>query len=214
MPILSRDVRKTVEREFTQLKRQVSIELFTQEMECSSCREERQLMEELAEMTSRITVNVSDFLANGSLVRKYEVERVPVAVVVSKQETAVRFYGIPSGYEFQALMETVKAASSERPPVSEEFSAFLQTLSRQVTVQVFVAPTCPYCPAMALLAAKAGLACRHVKADIVNIHEFPHLAVKHQVSGVPMSVINGSVVVAGAVSERAFMDKMKEAVGN
>jgi predicted DsbA family dithiol-disulfide isomerase len=47
---------------------------------------------------------------------------------------------------------------------------------------------------------------------MVEAIEFPHLAVKYQVQGVPRTVINEQVHIEGAAPEIMLMQKLKEAV--
>lgn len=51
-----------------------------------------------------------------------------------------------------------------------------------------------------------------IRADMVEAIEFPHLAVKYQVQGVPRTVINEKVHIEGAAPEIMLMQKLKEAV--
>ena len=52
-----------------------------------------------------------------------------------------------------------------------------------------------------------------VTADMVEATEFPHLAQKYQVMGVPRSVINETVHQEGAAPEPMFLERLKEAAG-
>lgn len=47
-----------------------------------------------------------------------------------------------------------------------------------------------------------------VTADVVEVSEFPHLAQKYQVMGVPKTVFNETVSVEGGVPESAFIAKL------
>jgi predicted DsbA family dithiol-disulfide isomerase len=51
-----------------------------------------------------------------------------------------------------------------------------------------------------------------VRADMVEAIEFPHLANKYQVFGVPRTVINDKVHQEGAVPEPILLAKLLEAV--
>jgi predicted DsbA family dithiol-disulfide isomerase len=51
-----------------------------------------------------------------------------------------------------------------------------------------------------------------VRADMVEAMEFPHLATKYQVSGVPRTVINETTHIVGAVPEPTLMEKLREAL--
>ena len=50
-----------------------------------------------------------------------------------------------------------------------------------------------------------------IRADMVEAIEFPHLANKYSVYGVPRSVFNETVHLEGAVPEPLFLQKLLEA---
>ena len=52
-----------------------------------------------------------------------------------------------------------------------------------------------------------------IRADMVEAIEFPHLANKYGVQGVPRTVINDKVHQEGAAPEPMVLAKMLEAVG-
>jgi predicted DsbA family dithiol-disulfide isomerase len=55
-------------------------------------------------------------------------------------------------------------------------------------------------------------ASERVTADVIEAIEFPHLAQKYRVLGVPKTVINDRVEVVGAVQESHLITKVMEAV--
>jgi small redox-active disulfide protein 1 len=84
-------------------------------------------------------------------------------------------------------------------------------LSKSVHVQVFVTPTCPYCPKVASLAHQAAVESTHVIADVVEISEFPDLAAQYRVRGVPKIVMNDTVELVGAQPETALVEAILKA---
>jgi predicted DsbA family dithiol-disulfide isomerase len=52
-----------------------------------------------------------------------------------------------------------------------------------------------------------------VKADVVEVSEFPHLGQKYMVMGVPKIVINDKASIEGAVPEADFVREVMSAVG-
>jgi hypothetical protein len=80
-------------------------------------------------------------------------------------------------------------------------------------MQVFVTPTCPYCPQAVVLAYEMAYASPQVRADGVESTEFPQLAIKYQVSGVPRTVINEDTFLEGAAPPDMLLDKVREALG-
>ncbi len=63
-----------------------------------------------------------------------------------------------------------------------------------------------------MLAHHLAIASDKVTADMVEAIEFPHLAQKYSVMGVPRSVINETVHVEGAAPEPMLLERLKEAV--
>jgi predicted DsbA family dithiol-disulfide isomerase len=57
------------------------------------------------------------------------------------------------------------------------------------------------------------MASEHIIGEMVEVSEFPQLAVKYGVSGVPQTVINETVQVQGAVPESELARKILEAIG-
>ena len=62
-----------------------------------------------------------------------------------------------------------------------------------------------------VLAHKLALASDLVTADMVEATEFPHLSNRYQVQAVPLTVINETTRVEGAVPESALIAKILEA---
>jgi len=64
-----------------------------------------------------------------------------------------------------------------------------------------------------VLAHKLAMASDFISADMVEATEFPHLALKYQVQGVPRTVINELTHIEGAVPESALVSQLMAAFG-
>ncbi len=53
-----------------------------------------------------------------------------------------------------------------------------------------------------------------VRADGVEVTEFPHLAQRYQVMGVPKTVLNENIEFVGAMPEEAVLAFVRQAAGN
>lgn len=62
-----------------------------------------------------------------------------------------------------------------------------------------------------VLAHKLALASDLVTADMVEATEFPHLLNRYQVQAVPLTVINETIRIEGAVPEGRLVEKVLEA---
>ncbi len=141
MPLLDDNTRELVAAELAGLKNPVKLVMFTQEFECQYCGETRQLCEEVAELSDQISVEVYDFVADKGKVDEYGIDKVPAIAVVGAKDYGVRLYGIPSGYEFAALLNDVKTVSAGEVELMPETTAFLEGLKEPLHIQVYVTPT-------------------------------------------------------------------------
>ena len=117
--------------------------------------------------------------------------------------------GIPAGYEFASLLESLEMVAKGDSGLAPATREKLKLLSSPLNLQVFVTPTCPYCPRAVLTAFRFAMESRNVRASMVEASEFPHLANKYQVSGVPHTVIGDSPQpMIGAYPEAAAADML------
>jgi predicted DsbA family dithiol-disulfide isomerase len=105
-------------------------------------------------------------------------------------------------------MECIIDLSRGESLLSAESVASLQSLTRDVTVQVFVTPTCPYCPAMMRIVYQMAMASPRVKAETIEINEFPALAERYGVRVVPLTIIDSKIAVPGMVDEAQFVEQV------
>lgn len=216
MSLLREEDKKQIKELFEALNTPVKLVMFTQEMECQYCRETRQISEELADLSDKITLEVYDFVADKEIAEQYNIDKIP-AIAITKggsepKDYGIRYYGIPSGYEFSSLIQDILTVSSGDSGLSDETKQWVAKLDKPVHLQVFVTPTCPYCPQAVILAHKLAMESDFITADMVEATEFPHLSMKYQVHGVPRTVINETVHMEGAAPEMMLLGKLQEAV--
>ena len=208
MSFLNADIQKQVREMFGDLDAPVNLVVFSQgeeAVECEMCRETRELLEEVASLSAKLSVEVHDFVAEAETAAAYGIDKIPAIAIVrggaEPKDYGIRLYGIPSGYEFGTLIEDINMVSKGDPGLSAKTLAVLEQLPGPIEIQVFVTPT-------VLLGHKLAMASNKVKAAMVEATEFPHLANKYQVYGVPRTVVNDVIHIEGAVPESMLMDKM------
>jgi glutaredoxin-like protein len=184
----------------------VKIVMFTQEVECRFCADTRQLIQEFAALNEKVTVEIHDFVADAIKAKEYGVAKIPALAVIGKRDYGVRIYGIPYGYELQTLKEAVINVSLGKTDLSDKTKAILADVKSPVHIQVFVTLTCPHCAAAAAVAHKLAVESSMISADVIDSNEFPILAQKYAVIGVPKVIINEKVDFMGAFSEDLFAE--------
>lgn len=213
MAFLDKKVRADIENIFKGLRKDVTLRYFTQEMECRFCKETHELLEEVRGLSPRIKLETFDLVRDAEESARYGITKIPALAVMDEKDYGIRFYGIPSGYEFSSLIESIKLVSTGDTLLSPEAKQFLDKLEKDVHLQVFVTPTCPYCPGTVILAHQMAYYSPKVRADMIEATEFPQLSQKFNVYGVPRMVINETGSIEGAASEKMVIAKIAEVVG-
>lgn len=191
----------------------VKVFMFTMELECKFCSETRQLLQELAALSDKITVETYDFQANADKAKAFNIDKIPAIIVMAEKDYGIRIYGLPYGYEFQTLLAAVMSVSKGATDLSESTKSRLGEIKTRTLIQVFVTLTCPYCPITASLAHKFAMENSLIEADVIDADEFPQLAMKYMVMGVPKTVINDKVEFVGALPEDMFLQQVLQAAG-
>lgn len=204
--------RKFITERLSVMTDKVKIMHFTQSIECSYCHETRQLMEELVLLSDKLSLEIYNFQIDREEVTKYKIDKIPATILVAENGSnpGIRFFGIPSGYEFMSVIEDIVDISNNNHGFSEAMFAEIKKISQPVHIEVFVTPTCPYCPAAVRTAHRLALANENITGDMIEATEFPHLAQKYHVHGVPKTIINETASLEGAVPEQMFLDKIME----
>jgi glutaredoxin-like protein len=219
MSLIAEKDAKFLRQEFEEnLVAPVKLVMFTQEMECQFCTETRQIVEEIAALSDKIEAEIRDFVADKATAELYRIDKIPAIAVVQledgkERDYGIRFYGIPSGYEFTSVIEDIIDVSKGESGLQPKSKEAVAAITEPVHFQVFVTPTCPYCPQAVRLAHKFAMESDLITADMVEAIEFPHLSNKYAVHGVPRTVINESFHQEGAVPEPLMLAKLLEATG-
>jgi glutaredoxin-like protein len=207
MSLIPDDKKEQFRKELKEkMENQVKIVMFTQEVECKFCADTRKLTQEFAALNEKVTAEIHDFVADAAKAKEYGVTKIPALAVIGKRDYGVRIYGIPYGYELQTLKEAVINVSRGKTDLSDKTKAILADVKAPVHIQVFVTLTCPHCAVAAAVAHKLAVESSMIRADVIDSNEFPTLAQKYAVIGVPKIIINEKVEFMGAFSEDLFAE--------
>jgi glutaredoxin-like protein len=196
---------------FLEMPRPVRLLLFTQTLGCETCLQAKQIVDELPALSAKITVEEVNFILEPERAAQYDIDRVPAVAIVGQTEAGeerdskIRFLGTPAGYEFMSLIQAVLLVGGRPSILSEESLKLIEAVTAPTTVRVFTTPTCPHCPRAVAVAHEMAFANPNITAFAVEATEFPDLARKYSVNGVPKTVVNDSVEILGALPPDAFV---------
>ena len=207
LSLIPEDQRENIKSKLAEaLVNPVRVIMFTQEPECQFCAQTKQLITELASLNDKILAEVHDFIADAELAKQYSIDKIPGIAIVGQKDYGVRIFGLPYGYEFQTMLAALTTVSQGKTDLSEETKVKLHALNVPVHIQVFVTLTCPHCPTAAAMAHEFAIENDLITADVIDANEFPQLAIKYGVMGVPKIVVNEKVEFVGAVPENMFLE--------
>ncbi|HEV8643301.1 MAG TPA: hypothetical protein VGV13_19645 [Methylomirabilota bacterium] len=133
---------KEVRQAFAQLRDPVKLVVFSQSLEAADlCAENEQLVREVVTLSDKISVEVLNLAIDRERSAQYGIDRVPAIVVEGARDFGIRFYGVPTGYEFSNLIDAIVVASTGEPALSQETRTALAGLTADVDIKVFSTPT-------------------------------------------------------------------------
>jgi alkyl hydroperoxide reductase subunit AhpF len=142
LPLMTDEVTAQLKDEFARLVNPVRLAVFSQALADPESEQVRRLVEELAALDPRLSVESFNFVLDKEKVEALKIARIPaIAIMGAEKDYGIRMYGLPSGYEFGTLVEAILDVSSGDSGLSPATRAALKELARPVHVQVFSTPT-------------------------------------------------------------------------
>lgn len=219
--VLNDQITKQITEAFAEVQEPVQVLYFGSKDNCEYCNETQQLLEEVTALNDKVELSVYDMQEHQDVASKFNVTNAPGIVIAARDgaevtNLGIQFSGIPSGHEFSTLINDIVIVSKRESGLNEKTREFLKNLDKPLHLQVFVTPTCPYCPRAVLLAHQMAMENpQMIRAEGVEATEFPELANRFNVRGVPQTVINsGAGSVVGAVPEQNLLAEIMRALQN
>jgi thioredoxin len=207
-PLIDEGSREVLKERFQrELQNEVSLSVFIGPDNKEYCDFTVQLCEELNGLDSRIKPTV--YQNSDEKATELGITRTPTILVAWDQGYKVKYTGAPAGQEAGGFIEAISLVSRRDSGLQEDSKAKLQNIDCDVSIQVYVTPTCPYCPRAVLLAHQIAIESKgRVESECVEASENMDLATQFNVSSVPQQVINGdmSSISIGVQPEAKFVD--------
>jgi alkyl hydroperoxide reductase subunit AhpF len=143
MSLLSAQDEQVLKQHLSVLDKSVTVLLFTQTIGGSdSAVIAKQVLDEVAQLTDKITVVEKSFVLDTEDRGKYGITMAPgLAFLSDGQDTRMRMYGAPTGYEFVGLIEALLIAGTGKVDLEDDTLALLAGVDTPTSIQVFSTPT-------------------------------------------------------------------------
>lgn len=161
-------------------------------------------------ISPKLSMEIFALGKNKKMEKDYGIDKAPAIILEGKDKRVARFFGLPVGGEFSTLLLDIKDLSLGGPELSQDIAKRAKEIDFPVHMQVFVTPTCSYCPQVGKLAHDLALLNDKIKADMIDANIFSDLSQKYNVSAVPKTIINDKVEILGAMPPEFFLKKILE----
>ena len=205
---------KQVQEMFSDLIDDVTIHLFIEEINCLYCNDVKDMVDQLAELSDKVTVQEHKGSLDSADAKEMGVEHTPALVLHGKKPYNVKFYGIPAGHEFGALVGSIVDVSKGTTPLPQDVVEDIASINKPINIKVFVTPQCPYCPNMTRLGAQAAIINPLISSEMIESLEFQEETAKYEVFGVPKTILNETTSIDGLSPIEMFVEKLFEAADN
>ncbi len=192
MALFDDSIRKQLTDVLANMKYDTTLVYVGQEIECQTCQSARQFLEEISSLNAKLKLQKYNLQLDKARVAELGIDKVPAIALLDRngQDTRIRFYGIPGGYEINSFLSSILEVATDREPLPPEWAARVARISKPVHIQVFVTLTCPHCPDAVITAHRLALENANIRADMIEANTFTPMAIQYNVSGVPKIVIN------------------------
>ena len=208
MALLSEQDRQTVRGHLAVIEDPVRLLFFTQTFGApDTVMIAKQVLDEIVSLNEHLALEEVNFVLEQERARQYGVEQIPTIVLLKNdQDTRIRFLGAPAGYEFMSLIEAVILAGTADSGLTPDSRALVaEHVTAPLDIKVFVTPTCPHCPRAVTLAHRLAIESPLITASCVEATEFMDMSRRFRVTGVPKTIVNGSIEILGALPEDQFV---------
>jgi alkyl hydroperoxide reductase subunit AhpF len=143
MALLSAQDEQVLTQHLAAIDKRVDILLFTQAIGgTESGMVAKQVLDEIARLNDKITVVEKNFILDLDDRAKYGVDKSPAMVILSEgQDTRMRTFGAPTGYEFVGLVEAILIAGTGKIDLQDDTLKLLAGVDKPTHIQVFSTPT-------------------------------------------------------------------------
>ncbi len=207
--IIPDDVKQAIRETFNEgLKEPVIIEVYTKSGRNDDFNKAAvALIKALAELTDKLKVSFHTVGDEQSV--KRNVTRTPT-VLIAPDKYRIRYTGAPVGEEGRSFLIALMMASTGNTLLTEPAAAKVrEQLREKRDIQVFVSPTCPYCPQQVLAAFSAAIVKPDlISAEAVEIYENQDLAESLGSLAVPQTFMNNTFTGAGLQPEPLFLESL------
>lgn len=211
MAFFNDDIKKQITEMFAPIKKDVKVVLFTQASGCDSCEDAKGYMQEMVELSDKLSLTIYDINDDGEKASELNIEMTPAIVLLDEdgKDLGVKYNGIPAGHEINSFITGVLEVGGAGEELPKELIERISKIDKPVNIKVFVTLSCPHCPGAVSKAHKIAMLNENVNAEMVEANTFGELSNKFNVSGVPKIIFNDDSDLVGNQPMEEFLNTIE-----
>jgi ABC-type glycerol-3-phosphate transport system substrate-binding protein len=138
-PMLGEKDKQYVRETLAGMKDGVRLVLFSRDGgDCVYCADAESLLADIAAAEPRVRVETLSLTKDAARARELGIDKVPGIAILGARDYGLRYFGLPSGFEFIPFVETLRSVGNDDPELLPETVAALGRLEKPVHLAVFV----------------------------------------------------------------------------
>ena len=139
-PIMSIDP-NLIRDQLRELAGPVTMHYYTSDVASWYSHAEQRLLEDIAQASPHVELCTHADRWDAQREEQVGIARTPAIALYGEQDTGIRYYGMPDGYELESFLSTLHAIGSDAPHLRADTIARLTHLTEPMHLQVIVLPT-------------------------------------------------------------------------
>ena len=171
-----------------------------------SCELAKELYEEIAELSDRITLTIYEHEESAEQVKRRDIVDVPCVLIRGELNRPLRFYGAPNGHLLVAMIRAMVLAATRQAKPSAPMKRLLGKLRRPTRLRLLGSAHDPSAGQAALAACAATLLSPKLQTDVFAIEEFAEIGARSGVSALPSLFVDDRLVAVGLVEPMELVE--------
>ena len=124
-----------------EMEKDVRLVLATSGGDCEFCSITEGFLKDIAGLAPRVSLEIFDLEKEPARAEELGIDKAPGIAVLGEKDFGIRYYGLPTGYEFITFIGTIRHVANGDPGLLPETEEALAAVEKPVQLTVFSTKT-------------------------------------------------------------------------
>ena len=201
---------RMIREEIKKLRKPVTLKIFTSK---KNLKESVKILEvmEMYQKASNGLLKIEEhrFEDNSELAKKYEVQHVPVILLINEEDQVIiRYLAVPMAAKIQPFVQALMLLTGTSNYYENVLKENLNKIE-PTDIKVLITDYCAYCSTIISICSQFALASEgKLRTSIIDIMTFPEISEKYNVTTVPTLIINEDKKLIGDITAEELLHEL------